>query len=52
MIEDAEDSVDELPDSDFTRAAVRVFDEIDIGKAGVLISSEFVDLIETIGEGL
>ena len=29
-----------------------VFDEIDNGKAGVLTFSKFVDLIETLGEGL
>ena len=29
-----------------------MFDEIDNGKAGVLTFSKFVDLIETLGEGL
>ena len=51
VIEDLEDDVDELPDSDSAKAAARVFDEIDNGKAGVLPSSKFVDLIETLGEG-
>ena len=51
MIEDVEDDVDELPDPDFSRAAVRVFDKIDDGKAGVLPLLRFVDLIETLGEG-
>ena len=46
-----EDDVDELPDSDFSKAAVRVFDKIDHGKDGVLPSSNFVDLIEKIREG-
>ena len=51
VIEDVEDDVDELPDSDFAKAAARVFDEIDIEIAGVLPSSVFVDLIETLGDG-
>ena len=42
--------IDELPDSDFTKAAVGVFDKIDNGKAGVLPSSKFVDSIEKLGE--
>ena len=42
---------DELPDSDFSKAATRLFDKIDNGKDGVLPSSKFVDLIETLGEG-
>ena len=50
VIEYVEDDVDELPDSDFSKSAVRVFDKIDNGKAGVLPSSKFVELIETIGE--
>ena len=33
MIEDVEDDMDELPDSDFTKAAARVVDEINNGKA-------------------
>ena len=36
MIEDVEDDVDELSDSDFSKAATIVFDEIDNGKAGVI----------------
>ena len=36
VIEDVEDDVDERPDSDFSKAAARVFDIIDNGKAGVL----------------
>ena len=36
MIEDMEDSVDELPDSDFSIAVARVFDKIDNGKDDVL----------------
>ena len=51
MIEDAEDDVDKLPDSDFAKASARIFDKIDHGKDGVLPSSKFVDLIETLEEG-
>ena len=51
MIEDVEDDIDEPPDSDFSRAIVRLFYEIDNGKAGLLLSSKFVDLIEIIGVG-
>ena len=51
VIEDVEDDVDELPDSDFDKAAAIVFDKIDHRKDGVLLSSKFVDLIETLGEG-
>ena len=36
VIEDVEDDIDELPDSDFSRATVRLFYEIDNGKAGLL----------------
>ena len=36
MIEDVEDDVDELPYSDFVKAATRVFDKIDNWKDGVL----------------
>ena len=46
-----EDDVDEHPDSDFSKAAARVFDKIDNGKASVLPSSKFVDFIESLGEG-
>ena len=45
-----EDDAYELPDSDFLKDAVRVFDKIDNGKYSVLPSSKFVDLIETLGE--
>ena len=51
MIQYVEDDVDELPDSDFSKAAARVFNKIENGKDGVLPSSKFVDLIETLGEG-
>ena len=51
MIEDLEDDIDELPDSDFSRATVRLFYEIDNGKAGLLPSSKFGDSIEIIGVG-
>ena len=34
VIEDVEDNVDELPDSDFSKSATRVFEEIDNGKGG------------------
>ena len=42
------DDVDYLPDSDFDKAAARVFDKIDHGKAGFLTLSKFFDLIETL----
>ena len=51
VIKDVEDDVYEVTDSDFTKAAARVFYEIDNGKAGVLLSSIFVDSIRTLGEG-
>ena len=51
MIEDVEDNIDELPVSDFSKAAAVIFDKIDNGKDGVLPSSNFVDYIETLGEG-
>ena len=51
MIEDVEYDVDELPDSDFAKAAAIIFDKRDNGKYCVLPSSKFVDLIETLGEG-
>ena len=50
VIEYVEDYVDKLPDSDFSKAAARVYDKIDNGKAGVIQLSNFVDLIETLGE--
>ena len=52
MVEDVEDDIDELPDSDFTKAVAIIFDKIDHGKDGALPSSKFVDLIETLGEVL
>ena len=51
MIEDVEDDIDELPDSDFAKAAAIISDEIDNGKDGALPLSRFVDLIETLGGG-
>ena len=51
MIEDVEDDMDELPDSDFSRATARLFYEIDNGKAVLLTLSKFGDLIEIIGVG-
>ena len=51
VIEDVEDDVDDLPDSDFSKSAARVFDKIDNRKYGVLPLSKFVDLIETLGKG-
>ena len=49
MVEDVEDNIDELPDSDFAKAAAIIFDKIDHGKDGALPLSKFVDLIETLG---
>ena len=46
-----EDDADELPGSDFSKAATRVFDKMDHGKAGVLPLSKFFYLIETLGGG-
>ena len=37
MIEDVEDDIDELSDSDFSKASARVFDAIYNGKASVLL---------------
>ena len=51
MIEYVEDDVDELPDSDFSKAATIIFDRIDNRKDGVIPQSKFVDLIETLEEG-
>ena len=51
VIEDVEDDIDEPPDSDFSRATVRLFYEIDNSKAGLLPSSKFGDLIQIIGVG-
>ena len=52
MIEDVEDDLDELPDSDFAKAAAIISDKIGNGKDGFFPSSKFVDLIKTLGEGL
>ena len=52
MIEDVEDDVDELPDSDFAKASTIISDKIDHGNDGALPLSKFVDLIETLGEDL
>ena len=49
MIEDVECYIDELPHSDFSKAAARVFDKIDNGKDGVLPSSKFVDFNKQLG---
>ena len=51
MIEDVEDDVDEIPYSDFSKAAAGLFDIIYNGKAGVLPYYTFVYLIETLREG-
>ena len=48
MIEDVEDDVGELTDSDFSKVAAIIFDKIDNGKDGVLTLSKFVDLIQTL----
>ena len=50
MIDNVEDDVDELPYSYFSKAAARVFDKIYHGKYSVLPLSNFVDLIEKLGE--
>ena len=52
VIEDTEDDVDKLPDSDFSKAAAIIFDRIDNGKSIVLLLSKFVEFIETLGEDL
>ena len=51
MIEDVEYDINELSDSDFSKAAARLFDEKYHGKASVFPSSNYVDLIETLGGG-
>ena len=45
MIEDVEDGVGELRDSDFSKDATIIFDKIDNEKDRVLTISKFVDLI-------
>ena len=52
MIEYLKDDIDELPDSDFAKASAIIYDKIDHENDGALPSSKFVDLIETLGEGL
>ena len=51
VIKYVEDDIDELTDADFSKAATRLFDKTDNRKDGVLPSSKFVDLIETLGKG-
>ena len=51
LVEDVEDDIYELPDSDFPKAAAIVFDKTDHGKDGVIPSSIVFDLIGTLGEG-
>ena len=51
MIEDVEDGVDELTDSYFAKAATIIFDTTDNGRYSFLPSSNFADLIESLGEG-
>ena len=51
VMEDVEYDVYGLPDSYFSKASARVFDDIDNGKAGVLTPSKFVELIEKLGKG-
>ena len=48
MIKDVEYELDEHPDSDFSKSAAIIFDNIDNEKDGVLPLSKFVDLIETL----
>ena len=49
MIEDVKDDIDKIPDSDFTKAAAIVCDEIHNGRSGILPSSYFFDFIKTLG---
>ena len=51
-IEDVEDEIDELPDSDYFKTDAIIVDKINNGKDGVLPPSKFVDLIETLGGGV
>ena len=48
-MEDVEDDIDEISDSDSSKATARLFDGIDNLKAGVLPQSKFGELIETLG---
>ena len=52
MIEDVEDNIDELPDSDISKAATGVFDKIDHGKSGVLPLSTFFNCLRYLGRGV
>ena len=49
VTEDVENDVDEIPDSDFSKAATRVFDKIDNGKDGVLQPSNLLTLLKQLG---
>ena len=51
VIEYVEDDIAGIPGSDFAKAATRVFDEIDIGKDGVLPSSIFFTWLKHLGGG-
>ena len=51
MIEDVEDEIDELPDSDFFKTEAKIVDKINNGKDGVLPPSKYVELIETLWDG-
>ena len=51
MIKYLEDNIDELPDSDISKAATGVFDKIDHGKSGVLPSSTFFNCLKYLGGG-
>ena len=51
VMEEVEYDVDELPDSYFSKSTTVIFDKKDNGKDGAILSSKFVDLIETLGEG-
>ena len=49
MTEDVEYDVDEPPDSDFDKSAVRVFDKIYNIRSGVLPSSKFLTWLKHLG---
>ena len=49
MIEDLEDDIYEVSDSDSSIATARVFDKIDHGNYGVIPFSNCVAFIETLG---
>ena len=50
VIEYVEDDVYEIPDSDVSKSAIRVFDKIDNGNFVFLPLSKFVNLIKTLVE--